>query len=292
MQQDSKRKILIFLVNTFIFSFIIDFFLMAKDGLANPNAESFLQLAMMMPAFCVIITQFVTHEKFRSPYLKLNFSHNVGNYTLCYFLIQFLIVFGTIIYFCIFPHKFDNGLHSMAEALRLEYGQDVDTSGIYSLMLIQIVFSVISGPFFNIVFSFGEEYGWHGYLFPKLCNIVSPLTASVICGAVRGIWYAPFIYMGYCYGIDNRLAGIVAMIISCIFIGFIKSYYTYKTKSVFPAVLMSSAYSVLAQTGVLFSSEASPNPFIGPSPSGIIGGIGIIIFGVYCAVLLRKDNSK
>lgn len=295
MKADSKRKTVIFLCNVFILSFIIAFFLMSKEGLSNPYALHFLRLIMLMPAFSVIATQFVTRETFRIPWLSLNLRGNVGKYLLCYFIMQILISVGTVAFFCVFPDRFDVGLKSMAQVFFENYGRDADMGRLYTMMLIQLSFAFISGPFMDIIFSFCEMYGWYGFLFPKLCEFSSPLKASAISGFAWGIWYTPLVWMGYNYGLDYNgypITGVCAIVAFCVLVGFIFSYYTYKIKSVFPAVIMRSALTAFSSAGVLFDVSISPNPFIGPAPTGILGGIGIIFFGVYCAVLLRKENKK
>lgn len=41
----------------------------------------------------------------------------------------------------------------------------------------------------------GEEFGWRGFLLPKLLERYTPFTASIILGVIWGFWYYP-IYFG------------------------------------------------------------------------------------------------
>lgn len=290
----TKKRTVIFLITVFVLTYAVAFLLMSNGGLENQKASQVLSIMMLLPAFSVVTTQFFTREEFKSSYLKLNFRENISRYFLCYFLIQLLIAVGTVVYFLIFPSRFDSRLSSIADMIYSQSGEAVQTSRLYSLMAVQILFSLFSGPFMNILFAFGEEYGWRGYLFPKLCELYSPLTASAITGAVWGVWYAPMVAMGYIYGKDCMgfpLLPIAAMIVFCVFASIIFSYFTFKTNSVFPAVLMHSALNVCAASGALFEKYDSIT-FVGPEPYGIIGGIGFIICGIFCAVLLRKEKQK
>ncbi|MBB5210884.1 CPBP family intramembrane glutamic endopeptidase [Microbulbifer hydrolyticus] len=47
-----------------------------------------------------------------------------------------------------------------------------------------------------LVISLGEEFGWRGYLLPKLQEKYSALTASLILGAVWGFWHFPASLIG------------------------------------------------------------------------------------------------
>lgn len=290
----SRNRICVFSISTFLLGYIISFFMMAKGGLKCENASALFSLMMLMPAFSVIITQFFTKEGMRSPYLKLNFRENISVYLISYFLVQLLVIVGAVVYFLIFPHTFDGKLDSLADIITAQ-GREVDRGGLYSLMTVQIIFQILSAPLLNFFFAFGEEYGWHAYLFPKLCDITTPLNASVITGVACGLFYAPMVAMGYNYKSGYPgfpFTGILVMIIYCVIIAIILSYFTYRTKSVFPAVFMHSALNVCSSTSTLFAVGQKANPFIGPSPTGILGGIGFIICGIICVVLLRKENTK
>ncbi len=79
-----------------------------------------------------------------------------------------------------------------------------------------VVLALTAAPLINMVFAFGEELGWRGYLLPKLLDITGPWTAYAVTGVVWGLWHAPLIYLfGYNYGPPNRVLGIPAMVILC-----------------------------------------------------------------------------
>lgn len=291
----SLKRTIIFLCTVLSLTFVFEFFMMSHGGLSNPSASAFLCAVMLIPSFSVLFTQFITREGFKSPYLKLNFRDNVGKYFLSYFLVQFLVAIGAVVYFCVFPSNFDSKLSSLADLIHSQTGELPASSDLYTMLAIQLSFSFISGPIVNILFAFGEEYGWRGYLFPHLSSITSPLKASLISGFVWGIWHAPLIVMGHNYGLDYPgypYLGIGAMVLFCIVIGTVFSYFTQKTESVFPAVLMHSAINAFASAGVFFDRQLNPDPFIGPAPTGIIGGSAFIITGIICAILLRKETKK
>lgn len=62
--------------------------------------------------------------------------------------------------------------------------------GAGELAILPVVFLYV------LVFSvIGEEIGWRGYALPQLLREVRPLAASLILGAIWGVWHLPLFYM-------------------------------------------------------------------------------------------------
>lgn len=47
-------------------------------------------------------------------------------------------------------------------------GYSLDTDALRNLIWIQITVAALLGPLINILTCFGEEWGWRGYLLPKM----------------------------------------------------------------------------------------------------------------------------
>src|SRR5215208_4701297 len=59
------------------------------------------------------------------------------------------------------------------------------------------------------LFTFGEEYGWRGYLQPRLLPL-GEIRASVLLGAIWGVWHLPLLLAGLNYpGVNVWLAILV-----------------------------------------------------------------------------------
>jgi membrane protease YdiL (CAAX protease family) len=63
----------------------------------------------------------------------------------------------------------------------------IEWSGFAKYLSMPALIAFTTGPI-------GEEAGWRGYLLPRLLSRFSPLTASVILGAVWSIWHYPLYY--------------------------------------------------------------------------------------------------
>lgn len=292
------KKIGIFLGLTFAFTWIMTFTLMSAGGYSNTYAGGVLLLCMLAPGISVIITTLVTKEKFKDVWFKPNFKGNIKYYILSWLSPVILIAFGALIYYLVFPSHFDS---NMTEAVNIfkeqlaALGEVVPTDGQIRVMLLtQIALSLVLAPILNFVTCLGEEIGWRGYLLPNLCKKYTPIISTLITGVIWGIWHAPMIAMGHNYGLGYKTApfgGILAMILFCVFVGSLFSYLTLKTKSALPATIGHAMLNGFASIGTLFLATRNFNPFIGPIPVGIIGGMGFIIVGALCFFQISKIKN-
>ena len=142
---------------------------------------------------------------------------------------------------------------------------------------------MLISPLLNTIPTFGEEFGWRGYLLPKLMPI-GERKAVLLVGLIWGVWHWPVILMGHNYGLDYFGApflGPLAMVWFTLSLSVIFGWLTAKSGSVWPAVIAHGAVNGLAGIGILFVC-LNPDPLLGPTPAGVIGGLGLTL----CAVLL------
>jgi hypothetical protein len=66
---------------------------------------------------------------------------------------------------------------------------------------------------------------------------------------------------------------------------------TIKTNSCLPAIFAHGSINSIAAVGIYYSVDGG-NPFVGPSPTGIIGGIGFILVAILFAMRLVKEERK
>lgn len=291
------KKIYMFLLITFILTWGLAFGLMANGGYSNPMATLVISGCMFMPAIAVIITTMITKERFKDVWIKPNFKGNIKYYLIAWFAPAILIIIGAVVYYLVFPSHFDGNMTMMVNSLKdqlASMNQPVLTDEVLKVSLIsQIFMGLLLSPLLNFIPCLGEELGWRGYLLPNLCKKYSPLVATLISGVIWGVWHAPLIAMGHNYGLGYKTApwgGILAMVVFCVAVGSLLSYVTLKTKSCIPAAIGHGLINGFASVGVMFL-VVKPNNFIGPAPTGIIGGIGFIIIGIACLIAISKMRN-
>lgn len=186
-------------------------------------ASVFGIFAMFAPTVAHILTRIITKEGFRNTYLALTAKGNMRYYiasvavklleaTVTMFLIWGILMKGTS-----FSDAFPAGDWQLK-------------TGTFLLLL---AYSIIL--FFP---AFGEEWGWRGYMMPKLMELMPKPVAILTGGIIWGLWHAPLTVSGHNFGTDYHFypwLGILLMCVYCILMNAFLTLLTERTKSIYPA---------------------------------------------------------
>ncbi|MGN0578712.1 MAG: CPBP family intramembrane glutamic endopeptidase, partial [Ruminiclostridium sp.] len=143
--------------------------------------------------------------------------------------------------------------------------------------------------------TFGEEFGWRGYMNQKMEPLLGTTGTVIAGGIIWGLWHAEMTVVGHNFGTEYEgypWLGILAMCISCTFIGMGLMWVTKKTGSIYPAAIMHAANN--------FGGKSIEQLFISGVPEGytatiadfIILSIPTYILGLVFLVLMLRDNNK
>ena len=279
----TKKQIALFLVLTFVLSWAFMFGAaipaMRQVTPESPKevqaiAASLLALVMFFPTIGVLLTRLITKD-WTDCKLRLNLKGNAAPYLIGWFGPLVLTIIGVAIYFAVYPQQF-----TTATFMEKPWG----------------VLLVLVAPLMNLVNCFGEEWGWRGFLFPKMREGRSFVRTAILVGIIWGLWHAPVIAYGHNYGKvvgtdpwGDIVLAIIGMCVFCIILTFLFGYISEKADSVWPAVLAHGSVNGGAGLGLLFlTSPEAANAFIGPTPVGIIGAIPFILVAFWIAVVVTK----
>lgn len=199
------------------------------------------------PALANVITRKLTHEGWNNSLLHLKLKGNLK-----YYLIAILSVvamgiaegiLATIIY-----GKYDFS----------------DIGGGMNFMQIvgnvTLTLSVVPLMAFN---TFGEEFGWRGYMNQKMEPLLGSTGTVIVGGIIWGLWHAELTVAGHNFGTEYDgypYLGILAMCITCTFLGMGLMWLTKKTGSIYPAAIMHAAINFGGKSiGKLFISGIPEN---------------------------------
>lgn len=293
----TTKRILIFLAIAFIPTYLAEIIVMpplytSTDMNDQVMATMLTAMVMFFPALSVFLTRIITKEGFKTNcYIApKNGAKSIPYFLIGWFVPAILTLIGAAVYFLIYPGKYDPDMGYIASLMAAQ-GMEATPALVKTTAISQFVSGILLAPALNFVNCFGEEWGWRGYLLPKLLEKYKMLPTLIISGFIWGIWHAPIIALGHNYGTGYPgypYLGIFAMCIFCTVMGIILSYITIRTGSCLPAVLAHGSINGFAAIGMLYTDGTVNEPFIGPVPTGIIGGCAFIVCAIIMMALLVK----
>jgi membrane protease YdiL (CAAX protease family) len=149
------------------------------------------------------------------------------------------------------------------------------------LMLSIAMNAVLIGPFLGLIISFGEEYGWRGFLQTELTKL-GRIRGVFLLGVIWGIWHWPVIWMGYNYP-GQPLLGSLFMVGYCIILAYFLAYAVFKSKGVWTAAYL---HALNNQTLSFFVLAV-----VAPTSTLYSFGIGLpaLLLGAIVVLLLLRD---
>lgn len=299
-KQDLKR-VIIYIVITYALTWLYSIVLIypiangeALNGIPSLATQLVVAAAMFCPAIGVLLTRLVTKEGFKNAWLRPHIKGNVKTYLLAWFGPAILTFAGMAVYFLIFPNNLDLSFSYFTATLE-STGAPMKTlpMPISTLMLVQCVQALFLAPVLNFFTCFGEEWGWRGYLLPKMKNLLPTVPMLLVSGLIWGLWHAPMTIIGHNYGLGYwgfPFTGIAMMCVFCIVLGILLSFVTLKTRSCIPAILAHGAINGIAAIGIYFTFDGG-NPFMGPAPTGIVGMIPFIAAVIPMVIHLTRNEK-
>ncbi len=144
--------------------------------------------------------------------------------------------------------------------------------------------SMVMGPVVNGLFGFGEEFGWRGYLLPKLMPL-GKWEAYTLVGIIWGLWHAPLILAGFNYP-GFPVLGVLCMIGMTTTFGFYINEMTLRHRSSFLAGWMHGAFNgqFYGLWRILFPNS---HPLLG----GVTGLVGMLVWAALGLAVARRTAT-
>lgn len=231
------------------------------------------------PALANIITRKITHEGWHDSMLHLNLKNNIR-----YYLFAVVII-------CVISIP-----QGILATLTIGGGDwsDFGKNFTFAQALSGVLTIIAIGPLmaFN---TFGEEFGWRGYMNQKMEPLLGTTGTIIVGGIIWGLWHAVLTVEGHNFGTDYEgypYLGIIYMCISCTFTGVFLMWLTKKTNSVYPAAIFhamnnSGGFSINS----LFISGLPQDYSISISEHMILD-IPFYIAAVIIYVFMMRDRKK
>ncbi|MGA9398892.1 MAG: CPBP family intramembrane glutamic endopeptidase [Anaerolineaceae bacterium] len=187
------------------------------------------------------------------------------------------------------------GLQTLLSWL-FKMGQPVDLSALFAqaalsgmtppvFMVVLTAQTLLLGPFLGLLITFGEEYGWRGYLQSSLAGLGRARGVTLV-GIIWGIWHWPVIWMGYNYP-GHPYLGSFLMVFFSVGLAFLLGYAVLKAKGVWIAAFL---HALVNQSfgyfmGVIYTPADAAYSFG-------IGIPGLIVIALLIVLILRDPIWK
>jgi membrane protease YdiL (CAAX protease family) len=255
---------------------ILGFGLRVSQGIAY---TIFAALYMFLPAICSIVLQLIHKEK---PFRNLGISFKINRWFFVAGLVPLLYTFLTLGINLLFPNvSFSTSYEGFLAMLPPEQAEvATQQAAMFQFsplvfFLIQLGSAIFAGYTINNLFGFGEELGWRGY-FLKSLKDKKLIPASLIIGAVWGIWHFPLILIGHNYP-KHSLAGVGMMIVFCILLTPMMIYIVKKSKSLITASIFHGMNNAIGGITILYLVGGND---LTNNITGLAGFIALLIMNI------------
>lgn len=204
----------------------------------NPTSI-YVGALMLSPAIASLITLKIRMRPISSlPWRLTELKYLRGSYIIP-------IIYVSIAYILIWFFGFGNLINTKSI---IEWSNELGiNSANQTLVMVVMIFLLLTvGVIKNLGSILGEEIGWRGFLIFELRKVMSFKALSLVSGIIWAIWHFPLINLIYGSS-ENLLLHMAAFTIMIIGISIILAYYTFKSNSLWPAVLYHSVHNIYIQ---------------------------------------------
>ncbi|MEU1877079.1 CPBP family intramembrane glutamic endopeptidase [Streptosporangium sp. NPDC020072] len=152
-----------------------------------------------------------------------------------------------------------------------------------ALVAVQIALAVFLAPLVNVIPAFGEEWGWRGWLLPRLMPL-GTWRAILVSGVIWGAWHAPLTLRGYNYPELGAWAA-PFFVVFCVAFGALLGWLRLRSGSVWPAAVGHGALNASGTLILLVADAAHPPNLV---VAGITGLVGSALVAVLSLLLFTR----
>jgi uncharacterized protein len=277
-----RRGIAWFIALTFLPTIVLSLTIGSmQDSLADKMIiydKLFLLTAMFFPGIsALIVRKFINKECFKNSMMKFG---SWKPYLQVALFIPFLYIIIYAITGLLYPPDFT------LKTFMVQAGIEEMSINSFLFTLVFFIFTLIFAPIVNVVPAFGEEFGWRGFLLPKLLPLGRE-KALIISGIIWGFWHLPFVLLIGYGSYSNKIAGSLIYIALITLLGIYIGALTLNNKSILLASYMH---------GIFNSQDHGIWTIIFPSYNHLMGGgeglIGVIVLLPVALYYLRKPEEN
>lgn len=280
-RREAWRALIIFLVLMTIFSAVFNI-IMIKWG--NSSIDLIMGV-MWSPGLAAICTCLLLKRKISSlPWRWGDWKWNRQSYLLP-------IAYGLVIYLPVWLLGLGGSSFGNEETLQKWSVNVVGDNGYSTSAAVFNVLMLMSiGVIASASRALGEEIGWRGFMIWEMRKLMPFWAVGLLSGLIWAVWHWPAIlFSDYNAGEGNFILQMVLFTVSIVSVGVVLAYYSFKSKSLWPAVILHASHNLYIQ------KIYTPMTINGPTSHFYIDEFGImmpIVMSVLALYFLRRAKRE
>ncbi len=275
--KETWKTIMLFLMLLTAFSSIAYYAILKL----NPTSI-YVGALMLSPALASIITLKIR----KRPVSHLPWSLKEFKYLRPAYITPILYV--SIAYVFIWLFGFGNVINT--ETI-LQWSNELGIESAHRTLVVAVmIFLLLTvGVIKNLGSVMGEEIGWRGFLIFELRKVMSFKALAIVSGIIWATWHFPLLNLIYGSS-ENLLLHMSAFTIMIIGISVILAYYTFKSNSIWPAVIFHSIHNIYIQKICTPLTVSNDKTEFWIDEYGIMLPVITTIFAIYFWKKAEKEN--
>jgi membrane protease YdiL (CAAX protease family) len=143
------------------------------------------------------------------------------------------------------------------------------------------------------LFTFGEEYGWRGYLLPRLLPL-GEIRASLLVGLIWALWHLPLLLAGLNFPGVNVWLAILVFTFVTVAVSFAYTwFYVASSGSVLVAAVLHASFNNFADTITVPPILLGAHPFTASVVDGVLMvALVVVVYGLFKRSVHVKDPER
>lgn len=227
----------------------------------------------------IVVRKWITAEGFADAGLRPNLRHWP------YYLFAWTLPLGVVAVILVEAAVFGIGRPDFTLAGAAEFGVAGHSIGNLAKLGWLIVPQLMLTAIVATPVLWGEEFGWRGYLQPRLLG-GRPVAAAVVTGLIWGVWHYPVTLRGYDFP-DHPVLGSGLLTILAVLLAYIFGWLRERSGSIWASSLAHAATNSVGQLGLLWLAGSA-----GPSWVSYSGVLGIPPLVVVCLCIYWYERRR
>jgi len=285
------KKILLFCIFAYLLAYLLQLSLLNPQNIKSEEAKSVLLLVMWVPAIVTIFIKKFSKEGFKDVGFRIG---NLKYYLFAFLLILFMVPLEVFLSLLLGVAQYNDKFVTISQGA-VQLGEDWKFAVLFGFKNLSLPFfilnnlaSMLVASIIGIIFAFGEELGWRGFLQNKLFTRMRITPGVIILGLIWGFWHLPVNLMGYQPTANPQLSALVIFPLFTICLSFIFAWFYIKSKSIFLVSFLHSANNTINAPLIEKILVPKGNPLYRDLTSLAFW----LIIALFFFWLLRKEERK